>query len=78
MPGLDLSESDNAVEVRVDLPGTSAKDIDIQISGNLLMVGERSEAYMAENIKGLYDGHCQVDELWSFVLRKNATAKRDK
>jgi HSP20 family protein len=44
VPALDMSESDNAVEVRMDVPGITAKDIDIQISGNLLTVtGERKE-----------------------------------
>ncbi len=43
-PALDLSETDTALEVRIDLPGITAKDIDIQISGNLLTVtGERTE-----------------------------------
>jgi HSP20 family protein len=44
VPALDLSETDNALEVRMDVPGITAKDIDIQINGNLLTVtGERAE-----------------------------------
>ncbi|MCC7473989.1 MAG: Hsp20/alpha crystallin family protein [Pirellulales bacterium] len=44
VPALDLSETDNAVEVRMDLPGITAKDIDIQINGNVLTItGERRE-----------------------------------
>ena len=44
VPALDMSETDNAVEVRMDVPGITAKDIDIQINGNLLNVtGERHE-----------------------------------
>jgi HSP20 family protein len=43
-PLLDLSETETAVEVRMDLPGVTAKDIDIQISGNVLTVrGQRQE-----------------------------------
>lgn len=43
-PALDLSETDNAIDVRMDLPGISAKDIDIQVNGNLLTIsGERKE-----------------------------------
>lgn len=43
-PSLDLSETDDAIEVRMDLPGVIAKEIDIQVSGNLLTVsGERKE-----------------------------------
>jgi HSP20 family protein len=44
VPALDLTESDNALEVRMDLPGITGKDIDIQISGNVLTVsGQREE-----------------------------------
>ena len=44
-PSLDLSETDNSVEVRMDLPGVEAKEIDIQVSGNNLLTvsGERKE-----------------------------------
>jgi HSP20 family protein len=38
LPSVDLSETENAVEVRMDVPGVKAKDIDIQINGNLLTV----------------------------------------
>jgi HSP20 family protein len=44
VPALDMSETDTAIEVRVDLPGVSAKDIDIQVSGSVLTIsGERQE-----------------------------------
>jgi HSP20 family protein len=43
-PSLDLSETDSAVEVRMDIPGMEAKDIDIQVHAHLLTVsGERKE-----------------------------------
>jgi len=43
-PAMDLSESDTVVEVRMDLPGITAKDIDIEISGNRLTIrGQRQE-----------------------------------
>ena len=43
-PSLDLAESDGAVEVRMDIPGMEAKDINIQVNGNLLTIsGERKE-----------------------------------
>lgn len=38
LPSIDLSETDNAVEVRMDVPGVKAKDIDVQLNGNLLTV----------------------------------------
>ncbi|MEX2306262.1 MAG: Hsp20/alpha crystallin family protein [Pirellulales bacterium] len=44
VPALDVSETDTSIDVRMDLPGTTAKDIDIQISGNVLTVsGKREE-----------------------------------
>ena len=43
-PSIDLSETDNSVEVKMDLPGIKANEIDIQVNGNLLTVsGERKE-----------------------------------
>jgi HSP20 family protein len=43
-PSLDLSETDSAVQIRMDVPGMKAEDIDIEISGNTLRVsGQRKE-----------------------------------
>jgi HSP20 family protein len=43
-PSLDLSETDEAVELRMDLPGMDAKDIDVQVNQNMLTVsGQRQE-----------------------------------
>lgn len=43
-PSLDLSEADSTLEVRMDIPGMEAKDIDIQVNANVLTVsGERKE-----------------------------------
>ena len=43
-PALDMSETDTAIDVRMDLPGITAKEIDIQVNGNMLTVaGERKE-----------------------------------
>jgi HSP20 family protein len=44
IPELDVSVTETAIEVRMDVPGVTAKDIDIQINGNVLTVtGERKE-----------------------------------
>jgi len=43
LPSVDLSETENAIEVRMDVPGVKAKDIDIQINGNLLTVSATRE-----------------------------------
>jgi HSP20 family protein len=43
-PSFDMAETDAALEVTMDVPGIEAKDIDIQVSGNLLTIsGERKE-----------------------------------
>ena len=43
-PHFDLSETDNALEIRMDAPGLKPADIDIQVSGNVLTLsGERKE-----------------------------------
>ena len=43
-PSLDLAETNGALEVRMDIPGMEAKDIDIQVNANVLTVsGERKE-----------------------------------
>ena len=43
-PSIDLSETDTSVDLRMDIPGLSAKDIDIRVNGNLVTIsGERKE-----------------------------------
>ncbi len=42
------------------------------------MVGERCDVYMQENIKDVYVDDIQCDEIWGFVLCKQATAKKKK
>ena len=43
-PSMDLSETDIGYQARIDLPGVSAEDIDIQVNGNVLTVtGERKD-----------------------------------
>jgi IS1 family transposase len=42
----------------------------------LLYLGERCEAYAAENIRNVFVGDVQVDEIWQYVFCKKATAKR--
>lgn len=44
-PALDLAESDQAVTVRVEVPGVSPQDIDLQVTGNQLTIaGEKRES----------------------------------
>ena len=44
VPSVDLSETDKQIDVRMDIPGMKAEQIDIQINGNMLTVsGERKD-----------------------------------
>jgi HSP20 family protein len=43
-PTIDVSETDNEVDVKMDLPGMKAEEIDIQVHNNVLTIkGERKE-----------------------------------
>lgn len=43
-PSADLVEEANAFEVRMDIPGMEAKDIDVQVHGNTVTIsGQRKE-----------------------------------
>jgi HSP20 family protein len=43
-PPMDVSEDEKTVTIRVDVPGMSASDIDVEVSGNQLTVkGKRGE-----------------------------------
>lgn len=44
----------------------------------LLMFGERCQKFMDDNIRGVFVGDLQCDEIWQFVLAKRATVKREK
>lgn len=43
-PSADLAETNNTFEIRVDAPGMTAKDFDIEVNGNVATIrGERKE-----------------------------------
>jgi HSP20 family protein len=44
LPAADVSETDETIEVKMDIPGIQAADLDVQVNGNLLTIsGERKE-----------------------------------
>jgi HSP20 family protein len=44
LPSLDLSETPNTIEVRMDMPGMKAEEIDIQLNHGMLTIsGERKD-----------------------------------
>lgn len=45
-PALDMAEDDKAVTLRVDVPGLDARDVDVEVSGNLLTFrGQRHDEW---------------------------------
>jgi len=42
-PAMDVSEDDAAVTIRCDVPGLDAKDLDVQVRGNLLTISGSRE-----------------------------------
>jgi IS1 family transposase len=44
----------------------------------LLYIGGLCEQYMRENIKEVFVGECQIDEIWQYVFCKARTAKEKK
>jgi HSP20 family protein len=49
-PSVDISETDGKVEVKAELPGLEAKDIDVEVTDNVLTL--RGEKKMEEEKKG--------------------------
>lgn len=43
VPALDLSETEAAVEVKMDVPGLKPEDIEIQVRGNLLTISGKTK-----------------------------------
>lgn len=44
LPSTDISETDEAIEVKMDIPGLTAEEIDIEVRGNTLQIsGEHKE-----------------------------------
>lgn len=49
-PAVDLTETPESYQLRAELPGIDAKDIDVQVSGDVLTVsGEKKEETKSEN-----------------------------
>ena len=50
-PALDVSETENAFEVRLDMPGMDPKDFDIQVQGNVVTLSGKREEKKEEKDK---------------------------
>jgi HSP20 family protein len=53
-PAIDLAEDDKAVTVRVDVPGLDPKDVDVEVSGNMLSIRGRRDDEWEDKAHGVY------------------------
>ena len=80
MPSVDVSETDKEVIVNAELPGMDAKDIDISLSGDVLMLrGERKHEHeeKKENyhrVERRYGSFSRTLQLPAEVDRENVDA----
>jgi HSP20 family protein len=54
VPSLDIEETESAIEVKVDLPGLKAEEIQIELSGNMLTVSGHRSAEKEEKGKKVH------------------------
>ena len=52
-PAIDIAEDDNAITVRVDLPGMNPDDLDIEVSGNQLTIRGQRQDEWSDNGRGV-------------------------
>lgn len=49
-PAIDMTETDDAVEITADIPGVSADDLDVSLNGDVLVIkGEKSQERKEED-----------------------------
>ncbi|MFW8593569.1 Hsp20/alpha crystallin family protein [Cribrihabitans neustonicus] len=53
-PSTDVSEADDTIEVTVELPGMTEKDIDISMSGDALTIRGEKKVEHEEKRRGIY------------------------
>jgi len=65
---MDYSETDDAVEVKVDIPGFKEEDIDVELNGRVLSIGGKRETKVDDKKK---DYRIIERESGSFLRRLN-------
>jgi len=69
VPGVDISETKNEIRVKADLPGLTEKDVEVNLSGDVLSIkGERKEEseekdenyYRKERVYGTFLRQIQI------------------
>lgn len=53
-PAIDIAETDDAFQIKAEVPGCKAEDIDISVHGNLLTISGEKKEQAKEKEKGYY------------------------
>ncbi len=54
IPRVDIKDEDNQLKVEAELPGVSEKDVELSISGDMLMISGEKKQEKEEKEKGYY------------------------
>lgn len=57
LPPIDISETDSELIIRAEIPGIDAKDLEVNISGNVLTLSGEKEATVEQKDEEFY--HCE-------------------
>ena len=75
-PALDVSETEDALEIQVELPGVDPENIEITVSGNDLIIrGEKTTVATDESVPET-DGGETVERTWHRVERRRGSYER--
>lgn len=58
-PSLDVTETDNEVTIRAELPGVDPKDLDISVTGELLTLSGQKKQTTERKDKNVYHSECR-------------------
>ena len=58
VPSLDMTETDSSFEVKVDLPGVKASEVNVQVSDNVLTISGERKCEKTETKKNGGTPHC--------------------
>lgn len=79
VPAVDLAESDEAIDVEMNVPGAKADDLDIQLNGNLLTVSGKVEETTEEKNKTYHRAERRVGHFSrSMTLPSSVSEERTK
>lgn len=65
-PAIDIADSENEITVKAEVPGCTAKDIDISVHGNTLTISGEKKAEEEKKEKGYY----HIERSWGGFRRE--------